>query len=325
MSEPRRHHYLPVTYLAGFASSRGSLSVIGVDGRRRTASPQAVGFENGLYRVDDVNGVEPNDFEKDFANLEGAYTSVLRNVDDSKQLPHPSSSQFRTLIDFLVLILARGPALRDGVNRTVRDFALAADREVRSSPESFSGAVAAARKSGADVPDDPALWEQARQLEFGKDFTIHIPNTFFMQALFRAVEVITPVLSSRSWELLTTDGPEFVTCDRPVGITLNSPKSEHGRERPDYRAANTVITFPLNRRLLLFGSVKVPPSRGPSPAESIDGRAVASLNSRTISMANRFICWSGGQLLWMTKKRNVGDADQLVEAFLAPRSTDIDT
>ena len=149
---------------------------------------------------------------------------------------------------------------------------------------------------------------------------IHTPNTFFMQVLFKGVTTVTPELWDRRWELLKADGGEFVTCDRPVAVTLRDPEMRE-RMEPDFRdPSHTDLTFPLNRNLLLFGSVHENASSGVGgSAVSVTTREVASLNSRTISMANRFVCWSGGELLWLTRMKTVGNAHQLLEAVLSGR------
>src|SRR4051812_31242289 len=116
MNEPRRHHYLPVAYLSAFESAAdGTLTLVSVDGHRWNAPPRAVAFERDLYRVEGVSGIDPNDFEKDFSNLEGAYAAVLRDIEGDRHLPDRSSWQFQTILDFLGLLLVRSPIHRDSV------------------------------------------------------------------------------------------------------------------------------------------------------------------------------------------------------------------
>lgn len=59
------------------------------------------------------------------------------------------------------------------------------------------------RVRGPDEPVlDPTLLDQARQLEHGKDIVLTIPNTFFMQMLFKGMEVFRKMLGRRSWVLV---------------------------------------------------------------------------------------------------------------------------
>jgi hypothetical protein len=58
---PRRHHFIPQFYLAGFTDSGqrdGSLWILNrEDGLRWQGTPASVAHERDFYRVDDVEGV----------------------------------------------------------------------------------------------------------------------------------------------------------------------------------------------------------------------------------------------------------------------------
>jgi Protein of unknown function (DUF4238) len=313
MSAPRRHHYLPVVYLTGFTSSVDApLSVIGANGHRRSTRPSALAFENDLYRVEDVPGVDPNDFEKDFANLEGMFATVVRRIIESDALPPTRTAEFRVLLDFMALTLARGPFLRDRVVATIRRQAEEIDGSIRASPEAFTAAMESGR--GPDDPVlDPTLLEQFRQLELGKDIMLTIPNTFFMQTLFKGMEAFRKMLGRRSWVLLRAGGVEFATCDRAVGYTPQVSQTVGRVLEIDDRSRD--VTFPITRQYFLRGEAKSSMTDDAVRALAIDRRATANLNSATIARANRFVAWSGSELAWIEKGGRIGDADRLQAAF----------
>jgi hypothetical protein len=313
MSAPRRHHYLPVVYLTGFASSVDApLSVIGTDGHRRSTRPSALAFEKDLYRVEDVPGVDPNDFEKDFANLEGMFATVVRRISETDALPPPHATEFQVLLDFMALTLARGPVLRDRVVASIRRQAEEIDRSIRASPEAYAAALERVR--GPDDPViDPTLLDQARQLELGKDIILTIPNTFFMQMLFKGMEAFRKMLGRRSWVLLRAGGVEFATCDRAVGYTPQVGQTV-GRA-PEIDEPSRDVTFPITRQYLLRGEARPSMSDDAGRALVIDRQATANLNSATIARANRFVAWSGSELVWIEKGGGIGNADRLQAAF----------
>jgi hypothetical protein len=124
MSEPRRHHYLPRSYLTAFCSSDGGLTVLRVDGRLLPrVTPKTIAFERDLYRVDGIDGVEPNDFEKAFSGLESAFVAVRKDIDFRDAIPARGTSEFDTLIEFMSLTLVRGPLLRERVKARMLEFA----------------------------------------------------------------------------------------------------------------------------------------------------------------------------------------------------------
>ena len=154
-----------MSYLAGFTSIDGALSVIGMNGRSWQSSPKGLAFERDLYRVEGVEGVDPNDFEKDFSNLEGEFGSVLRGIASSNELPDKSTAEFRTLMDFMALTMVRGPELRNKVDETVRTFAKTADEKIKSSsPGQWAEMVEEAGKAGVAIPDDHDLLEKCDSL-----------------------------------------------------------------------------------------------------------------------------------------------------------------
>jgi hypothetical protein len=313
MSAPRRHHYLPVVYLGAFASSVDApLSVIGTDGHRRSTRPSALAFENDLYRVEGVPGVDPNDFERDFSNLEGMFATVVRGINESDALPPLRSSEFQALLDFMALTLARGPLLRDRVVTTIRRQAEEIDRSIRASPEAYRSAMERVR--GPDDPVlDPTLLDQARQLELGKDIILTIPNTFFMQMLFKGMEAFRKMLGRRSWVLVRAGDAEFATCDRAVGYTPQIGQTV-GRA-PEIDDPSRDVTFPITRHYLLRGEARQPTSNEAVQAIAIDRQATANFNSATIARANRFVAWSGSDLVWIERGGRMANADRLQAAF----------
>ena len=83
-TEPRRHHYLPQFYLSGFTTTGeldGQLRLIGLkDGKRWGGTPNTVGHQRDFYRVEGVPGIEPNDLERGFADLESRAANVIRSI-----------------------------------------------------------------------------------------------------------------------------------------------------------------------------------------------------------------------------------------------------
>src|SRR4051812_6785982 len=114
-------------------------------------------------------------------------------------------------MQFMALMLVRGPLLRDRVNAKMLELAQHADAQMAETPESFSEALEDAREAGVDIPTDRDTLERWRSLRLD-DFRVTVPNYVFMQALFRGLAELAPVLSARGWALYRAQGAEFIFC-----------------------------------------------------------------------------------------------------------------
>ncbi len=285
-----------------------------VDGRLlERVTPNTIAFERDLYRVEGFEGIEPNDFEKGFSGLEGAFVAVRNDIETSDALPPPASQEFEILLEYIALTLVRGPLLRERINASLVRMADEAFKEMTASPETFRERVESARAHGLDLPTDPEALEQLRTLRFA-DFKVTVPNFVFMQALFRGLESVRAPLAARSWQLYRAGEAEFITCDRPVSVFAEDPGA-HGRfsTRPDLWSPQSDVAFPLTRDLMVVGTAADHRERG--RAVVADRRRVAALNAYTISRAIEFYCWSGGEFVYLMPNGEVGDLAQFMDAL----------
>ncbi len=313
MSEPRRHHYLPRSYLSAFSSPDGGLTVLRVDGRLLLrVTPKTIAFERDLYRVDGIEGIEPNDFEKAFSGLEGAFVEVRRDIAMRDALPVRGTSEFETLMEFMSLTLVRGPLLRERVNARMLEFAREATDEMTATPEAFREAIESARDEGLDVPTDSQVLEQLRRMRF-ENSTVTVPNFVFMQVLFRGLDQVRQPLADRYWTLYRSFDADFITCDRPVSVTAEESGTK-GRFAgvADLWSPESEVAFPLTRDLMMVGTSG---HQGAAYAIRAEHRQVAALNSRTVGRAMEFYCWSGGRFVWLMPNGAVGGLEDMREAL----------
>ena len=90
----RKHHFLPRSYLAGFAPSGRQndflyvldLEMKGVSRRQ----PARVAFVKDFHRVD-IAGVPPDIFEQLFSGFEGSVAETIARI--SRNLPEPQRTK----------------------------------------------------------------------------------------------------------------------------------------------------------------------------------------------------------------------------------------
>jgi hypothetical protein len=86
----RKHHFIPVFYLAGFTQSGDENDALWVldqaQGKQWQSKPRAIAFQRDFYRVEG-SGVEADAVEKAFGELEGKAARILARIREDQRLP----------------------------------------------------------------------------------------------------------------------------------------------------------------------------------------------------------------------------------------------
>jgi hypothetical protein len=307
---PRRHHYLPQFYLAGFTDSGqrdGRLHVTSLeDGRRWIGTPPSVGHQRDFYRLDGVEGGE-FELEHAFAEIEGGAATAIKATIETRQLPVDDELS-SYLINFVALMAARVPQTRENFARPLkRVWQMLLEIEL-SSRERFEALVQQARAAGEQIPE--VDYEHLRQSFREGRIVLEVSQAEHIQTLLNAAETLVPLLAARHWTLLFATGAEFITSDHPVALTWTVPRppSFYG---PGFGIAGTDVTFPLTKSIALLG--RLAPQA--DDAIELDQRGVASLNSRTGMYARRIIVSGNPDHVWERDDQTIGNIDELVEAI----------
>jgi hypothetical protein len=113
-------------------------------------------------------------------------------------------------------------------------------------------------------------------------------GTAVMTAL-GACEEMYKHLVQRKWLLaVANEGcPDFVTCDSPV-VTMQKTGKTAKLPRAGFHFPNTIVAFPLNRRVVLLGFND---GSERSSRHNCDTAAIAGINAAVIWATHRFV-WS---------------------------------
>lgn len=207
MSDPDKHHYLPVFYLRRWSQPDGKVIRYYRPYHAVVASPIApknTGYEHGLYRLEGHAPEAQNTIEKDFMapivdDLAARALDALFERDNSKLTPEHRQAWTR----FVMSLHVRNP-------EKVEHITNQADSALRQSLLADPGEYEAVRSAG----NPPTLVEWVEQespeklSDFGKEL---LPSIIMHQP---TIDAITRM---RWWTIDIAEGlPDLLTCDRPV-------------------------------------------------------------------------------------------------------------
>ncbi len=308
-NQPRRHHYLPQSYLAGFTDSgtrEGRLYVLSYeDGRRWEGTPDKIGHQRDFYRLDGVEGEDAFALERAFNDIEDPAAAAIRHIAETGRLPE-DDEQFSYLINFIALMSARVPQTRANVARPLKRMWEMLLQIELSSRERFEAIVEHARRAGEQIPS--VDYEDVKRAFEQEKVILEVSQAQHLDTLLNIADTLVPLLGMRHWVLMRATGAEFFVSDHPVSLvwTVPRPPSIYG---PGFGIQGTDVTFPLTKTIALLGRLE------PQERDSIalDLRGVASINSRTGMYAGRFVCSSNGEFVWETAANAIAGADELIQ------------
>jgi hypothetical protein len=207
MSEPNKHHYLPVFYLSRWSQPDGKVIRYYRPHQAVVASPIApknTGYEHGLYRLEGYVPEVQNTIEKNFMSPvvddpASRALNILIERDNSKLTPEHRQAWTR----FVMSLLVRNP-------EKVEHITNRADHGLRQSlladPEEYEAV------RGAEDPPTLVEWVEQKTPEILSNFGKQIlPDIITHQPTGDAI------IRMRWWTIDIADGfPDLLTCDRPV-------------------------------------------------------------------------------------------------------------
>lgn len=280
MTQPRRHHYIPQFYLAGFTSDGtkdGLLHATDIaTGKQWRCKPEGVAHSRDYFRVD-VPGQDPFVIERSFADIEGQMATALRTVIETQSIPIGDTYSF--LMHLVALSLARVPVMRENTGRPMVQVAEMVLKMTLESPERYYATLEDMKQDGRDVSGFPD-YETARKLSLSDHVIIKPSQNWNVHSGLMMANIILELLPARNWSLVVPDRPEdiFICSDNPVSVSWTV--SGLDRPPPGLGLKNTMVFMPLSSHLGLvglFGPVK--------PKISINSLKVANLNQLTLRQA----------------------------------------
>ncbi len=285
MSEvKRKHHFVPVSYLAKFMPSGSPddrLSVLALSsGKTWESRPSAIGFEKNLYAFDHPDA-DPNTNEDPLSDrVEGPMAQVMARLSDQNLPLGPED--YETLMRFLAMLAIRVPRIRRREREDTRRIERFATEMMLQRPDSFQWLVAQMEREGVRLPEGADL--EALRQDLLANPPLLMDQNWHMETMLEIAEELVPVFRARSWSLLVAeeDAGDFICSDSPVAMMSTDPARR--RMPMGFGCEDVIVTAPLSRRMALYGQFD-----GHSIMVKVDRPSVAFINQRTAAFAERHL------------------------------------
>lgn len=312
MSIPRRHHYLPQFYLAGFTPSGRKDDLLHVldmrTGRCWKSKPIGVASQLDYYRLDQ-DAFDPFAFEKGLSRFEGQAAATLKEVLAQRAIP--DFEHRLTLINFIASTAIRVPSQRNMLAEAKKQVATMALQLAVSSPERWEALTSRMKAAGQLVGD--VSYEEVRDFAMDESrYTIELSQEALIETTFKALDSIIPLLLDRKWSIaLAGDGAgDFICCDDPVARHWSI--SQHPPIVPGFSLRHSFIVMPLDRRTALLGEWE-----GEEEVFTIGRQGVAELNSLIMHSASRFLFLPSQDIYWLTQDGRIAGEEELMAWYKA--------
>ena len=176
--QPRKHHYVPQFYLAGFTKNDckvGDLYVLDKEQRKTWKStPKGSAHKRDFYAIEPAPGGDPMAVEKKMAQVEGQWSAALADVIEKKALPDDKS--FGDLMMFVAFMAVRVVRIRDILSNFIDQVSKAEIELMLSTKEGQEHFRKTLAELGHEMSDDE--FEQMVSLGQSDDYEVNFEQTW---------------------------------------------------------------------------------------------------------------------------------------------------
>jgi hypothetical protein len=281
-AEPRRHHYVPRCWLAGFTDTGekdGQLWVTDLIRRKQwQAGPNTAGHIRDFYRLADER-FDPLLAEESFSKIEDIVAPILRSIDREQR--SPTAEEADPLMFFIALQWARVPSFRPMVFKALDDVThekLATDLK---SKQHWQKALA---RAGLSENDPGAAYESMLEFYQSGEFSLTVQTDWYVKQTFQAAQHILPSLQQRHWRSIFSPTGSFISSDNPV--IIDGPKGQ----MLGFKNAE-IILYVLSRHVLVYSTLE------PDVPQLVNRKYIAHMNTLSLLRAEQIFstvpdfCW----------------------------------
>jgi hypothetical protein len=219
-SQPKRHHYLPESYLCRFThggTPSSELWVYDIEKREfRSQTPHGTGVQRHYYSVTLPNGTKDARLETEFSEVEGCAISIIKKVEARQDLTNEERS---ALAYFLALLKVRVPQFEDTFNQSQEQlFRMATrmlldnDRRAQEAIDQFQKetgkTISMSGKEMAEFASDPTRCR----------FVLDRRHSLILS--LKMADALAPDFHRMEWTFVhSPNNTSFLTTDAPYTIT----------------------------------------------------------------------------------------------------------
>jgi len=304
MSNPRRHHYCPESFLAWFTTGLTRDGTLWVFDRTkhqiRKSIPKNEGHQRDFYRVDVNDGSDPFFLEKQFSDIEGGAKHAIDFILKEKRLPDVKSMEF--LLSFAGLLAVRTPSYRKKMAGVYEELAKKVMEVACADEKMFEATKNRLIDEGHDLAE--LTYEDTKEFVEKDDYTVGTPQNQHLVTMLKSAATITECLYQRNWIIAVAVGGEYICSDNPIGLDWS--KKPTTWRSPGFGLSGTEVTIPISKGIALIGIFETPPYT----TATLDRAGVANLNNKSIQRAERYIYGSNDDFIWRNEKGDVVNAKE---------------
>lgn len=276
MPTPRKHHYVPKSYLAAWTDSGtadGQLQVIDKQsGRDWAVRPANAAAETDLYLIDlsEAEGdVTATEIETGFATIESAAMPVIKRVLAGQDTLDGVDQQ--DVMAFVSILTMRVPARLRWIDEFMKKPVEAVYRRLEA-------------EGKLPQPDDPELAAKMKEWFANDLIQVKIKQNAKLAMMVSTLPTLMQLLSLRHWSVLRAapSAGDLVCTDHPV--LLEWIKAVPTGTSPGFGLENTAVFVPIGPQAALLGLWSSEP-RDRTLSES----QVAFWNGELLGYVDRFV------------------------------------
>ena len=247
MAAPKRHHYLPEAYLAGFTRGGTPGSLLYVfdrdAGAFRPQTPKNTAVQGHYYAVEAIDGARSSRAESILSKIEAIAIPIIRRIDGRQSL---NLTEKLELAMFIALLYTRVPRfervireMTDGVYKRVNE------REISSVERAAYWLRRHEEKTGAKLKITP---EQVYEYFSAGQYNVVLEQSAVVRRMFEAALALGEVLPAMSWLVgVAPEDTSFITTDAPF---VTTPPEKHSGPY-GFGTPGAVTLVPLSQRSCL--------------------------------------------------------------------------
>jgi hypothetical protein len=286
--EPRKHHYVPSCWLAGFTEcgkADGRLFVTDFALQKQWLStPENAAHIRDFYRLPDP-APDPLVVERFFSVLESHVARIFKSIDQERR--GPNDDELDALLEFMAYQWVRVPWFRPFAFQILDRMTRETAAKMLQNRDTW---LVALKDAGMDPNVPGAKYELMQRFFESGEWSIQAETDWYLQRAFTGAERALDWLRKRYWEISITEKGRFIASDNPVVLDGDKGKMV-GFKNAD------VVLYPVSRHALLIGTLK----RVSKPQETFN--YFAGLNTVVLLRADRQVYSHAPDFSWLDENR----------------------
>lgn len=278
---PRKHHYIPRFYLAGFASLRPKPRLWVYEKGRdpRKSTPKLEGCQRDFYTVEQ-NGEKNFEFEEWLGNLEARVAPLIPDLVKNKR--EPNENERICLSVFMGTMFTRTPfgmLLGDKVFGPGTSKML---KRAASDPDEFYKLYESIETG---FPGKEAAEHVRQDVLAGKGEKLEEQRDFQLASMLHVGIDVAEVVCDMGWQFIhAPHNQTFITSDNPLVSEVSEGWSREVHFRSGVNLPNARVWFPLTSQVCLLMRKGLTPGIATAPAATI-----RSVNKRVMICADKVV------------------------------------